>query len=1714
MHRNNTNMTVWNRLLRAFMACALAVNTGLVPGSSFAAQPATILDLPEPGTMLYVTPDFHPAIMRGVTIDADNPLQFDFLIDTGDQDLDGDDLQRESTRLIKYFLAALTVSEDKMWVNLSPFERDRIIPDEFGRTEMGRDLLAQDYLLKQLTASMIYPEDELGKKFWERVYQRAQTEFGTTDVPVNTYNKIWIIPETADVVVQGQTVYVVNSRLKVMLEEDYLALEHHSAEKPGDTNVLSEVSSQIVREILIPEIEREVNNGRTFANLRQIYHSMILATWYKKNLRESFLSRVYVDKNRVDGVDVADREINRKIYEQYVTAFKEGVYSYIKEEYDPQLDEIIPKKYFSGGVDHSKLPRQVREIEPGNVAAQIVPQGRILSVNTGLRGRGNAGAEDIAFDRVGRLSDRAVLPFYDTYHFGNYEVVMDGIRYRQYRKATVAVDGSDERVEIEVDDDRGYVFGIGFPERELNAPGGEEGLRASAQALRRSLEALGEAGRSSEKLAVLKPLLDTLAGYRIRTDKYGYKERRVFEALAGRLESIPRDGNRRRELLTEILGQLRELDEEVYTALVRHALDSLKSFLDSNGDDVSGWGQTDIRLAVNTVAPFSLELGRDGETAVLTVDLLGIFRGTYDNSLNMAWEMMRAGNLLDGILADRLREASPFVRNNPQLVKQVIQILQIMRDKVDVHNGPRTQKYLGEEHSPEWKEIARRSRGDYYRELRQDRGIQTLAGLIRQLERLADIEEPGKRSLRFEANLPQRVTAILEFIYGRPQLREQAEFTGTYTPETVDEIVALFDDISRELGDTLRAAETEEIDWSRYIVQVPESDRRTTSGTSNRTDREEEEARAARERERTKEQIMVHARELLGERESTQRTYKVGDSSSAYSQGEDAASGDRDISFGSDRESTRREDRREPEQVIFVPLEVTSRQYLDRMRPAVEAMAETKDPSLRTMIFFSEVLPQLLMASAHEVATTDMLRLTRRGAGLLDSSVEKIFSRLLQRSFSPSLIGKGLRGYSANVRRNRALIEDLARDLRNNAFLKEQLVYVQLEVLERTQNFSDGSQQSVSILSSQAFRIDAIEIDTDGPRNRRGALPEIYYLGQRIDRVDEDIAALGFTWNGDTFGVVLKDIIDGETYSDVLPHLFERPFRTYGGRGIHRLSELIRRGVQRDYPRFPGADQIEAILRSRHASTGIHERQHTRDELNGVQNRYYGAGRRIAQETTAYLSSIAFGDAPYTDLVKVIELHISLNSGLAALFAGQNAVIYGQATGNILNLFAQRLGVDEFDLNNRLLDSNADLMDAALALSAAELKAMAADILNDVIALQKRGKPYAPAFAANTGASEAAAVELAASEAGVTRAGFSDVTEATLIITLVAALLITPYIYSRHNPGGDLDVTDSDSEPLATEQAPVPPLSALPRYLDEPSILIPPDVFRDLVPLIEPLIDYSPRPDLHITGVSDVDGFITRRGAAMGTLSGIAKLYFDNYFAYPEIHSANANELDLDPLPDPADYNAVRGFYYLPQNVSLIVPGGLEVAYSVQPGDRLELIAQRFYGIQADGSPTPLAEWDGISNRPIYQRIMDRNGIRRPEDLQANTTIIIPTNQLEYGRNILGVRPDAQGAADQQGGQSTDRAVLSRPVGGIDLNAGNMELHSSGDAIQMNVPAELQELQTVPVNGFVPVIINISPVLNLPLILGGGINGDSLAGGTEQEAVPLESADQISWLAE
>jgi len=343
---------------------AFLVNTiGLLPQAQ-----AEELYLPKPGVRVNLSPTYNPPVLKGITVHPDNPFKFDFILDKGDRDSviasvakqsHQEQLKQESKKLVKYFLSAITTPEKDLWVNLSPYEKDRIIPESFGQTDMGRDLLAQDYLLKQITATLMYPEGEVGKIFWKNVYDKAAKNFGTTNIPVNTFNKVWIVPDHAKVYEHGNTAFVVNSRLKVMLDQDYVSLRAQRSNLSLPANGLNTLSSQILREIIIPELEKEVNEGKNFAPLRQVYQSLILAVWFKKRMKDSLLGRKYMDQSKTNGIhyentviaSAAKQSFNdtELIYQRYLQAFKKGVYSYIKEEQDPATQQMIPRKYFSGG---------------------------------------------------------------------------------------------------------------------------------------------------------------------------------------------------------------------------------------------------------------------------------------------------------------------------------------------------------------------------------------------------------------------------------------------------------------------------------------------------------------------------------------------------------------------------------------------------------------------------------------------------------------------------------------------------------------------------------------------------------------------------------------------------------------------------------------------------------------------------------------------------------------------------------------------------------------------------------------------------------------------------------------------------------------------------------------------------------------------------------------------------------------------------------------------------------------------------------------------------------------------------------------------------------------------------------------------------------------------------------------------------------------------
>lgn len=335
--------TIWNYV---------CISTLLVFAASYFSASAlrvkdsvanVIESLPAPTQLLDLSKSKNIERLCGLRFDKENPLSFEFIFEAPNKYRSND---QERAKLIKYFITALTVPSDKLWVNLSPYENDRVIEDELARTELGVNMLAQDYILKQLSSSLTFPESDLGREYWEMQGSHDQ------------FNKIWISSDTADLYVGNNSIILGDTRMKVETEKDYLASKENNLKDADEIG-----KSSMLR--LITELEKEVNHGQHFVELRQIYNSVVLANSFKTILKDHFLSNAYSNKSKLEGNDNLERALQDKIYDQYVEAFEKGVYDLIKTE---NINGVKKKvRYFSGGANLNKAQVYSSSIEDFDV---------------------------------------------------------------------------------------------------------------------------------------------------------------------------------------------------------------------------------------------------------------------------------------------------------------------------------------------------------------------------------------------------------------------------------------------------------------------------------------------------------------------------------------------------------------------------------------------------------------------------------------------------------------------------------------------------------------------------------------------------------------------------------------------------------------------------------------------------------------------------------------------------------------------------------------------------------------------------------------------------------------------------------------------------------------------------------------------------------------------------------------------------------------------------------------------------------------------------------------------------------------------------------------------------------------------------------------------------------------------------------------------------
>ncbi|MFH0753228.1 MAG: hypothetical protein V2A70_01530, partial [Candidatus Omnitrophota bacterium] len=133
-----------------------------------------------------------------------------------------------------------------------------------------------------------------------------------------------------------------------------------------------ELAKNVMREIILPVLEQEVNEGKNFAALRQVFQSLILAGWYKNALKTSLLNQVYANTNKVEGITIPEENAREQVYAQYMEAYRKGVFNFISEgvgaglprpisdvnkgeETSPlHVTDSTPRQYFSGGATFDK----------------------------------------------------------------------------------------------------------------------------------------------------------------------------------------------------------------------------------------------------------------------------------------------------------------------------------------------------------------------------------------------------------------------------------------------------------------------------------------------------------------------------------------------------------------------------------------------------------------------------------------------------------------------------------------------------------------------------------------------------------------------------------------------------------------------------------------------------------------------------------------------------------------------------------------------------------------------------------------------------------------------------------------------------------------------------------------------------------------------------------------------------------------------------------------------------------------------------------------------------------------------------------------------------------------------------------------------------------------------------------------------------------------
>jgi len=280
--------------------------------------------------------DFSSVQLRYVTDgggSGGDTYSFETATTPGQESKDGTDQIYNADEALNTWMA---VEPSRFWVNLNPSQPDKVIDQYLGQTQVGRTLLEADLELKRAWTRSQDPKTAVGREYWNRMT-------GLDGACIRQ----WIVPKTATIREEGNRLYILDAPLEVKAEAFDFTIPSDPSFKCPDN---PEPSMAVYRDLLLPELNKAVNDAPEFKDLRRVYISRVAAEWYRDRMKaDGRAAEAGIDNNDVSTLEREDDWSPTDVFNQYLKEINGTTY---------ELPNGV--KVTTGGVDFTQPVKKTK----------------------------------------------------------------------------------------------------------------------------------------------------------------------------------------------------------------------------------------------------------------------------------------------------------------------------------------------------------------------------------------------------------------------------------------------------------------------------------------------------------------------------------------------------------------------------------------------------------------------------------------------------------------------------------------------------------------------------------------------------------------------------------------------------------------------------------------------------------------------------------------------------------------------------------------------------------------------------------------------------------------------------------------------------------------------------------------------------------------------------------------------------------------------------------------------------------------------------------------------------------------------------------------------------------------------------------------------------------------------------------------------------------